>query len=58
MRTRVRATARTARLPVVLVTALDRATDRRRALDLGASAYVVKSSFDQQALLDTLEELL
>jgi two-component system chemotaxis sensor kinase CheA len=55
---RVRSTPRTERLPIVLVTALDRAADRQRALDLGASAYVVKSGFDQDILLETLAELL
>lgn len=55
---RVRATARLARLPVLLVTALSQPADRQRALDLGASAYVVKSRFDQDELLETLQQLL
>ncbi len=55
---RVRSTTRTARLPVVLVTARDSDADRRRALEVGASAYVVKGGFDQEALLDILEQLL
>ncbi|MEP7121228.1 MAG: response regulator [Byssovorax sp.] len=55
---RVRAAARTARLPVVLVTARDSDADRHRALEVGASAYVVKGGFDQEALLDILEQLL
>ncbi len=56
--TRIRASARLRELPVVLVTALAQDEDRRRALDLGADAYVVKSRFDQQALLETIEELV
>ncbi len=55
---RVRAAARTARLPVVLITARDSDADRRHALEVGASAYVVKGGFDQEALLDILELLL
>ena len=55
---RGRATARLARLPVLLVTALSQPADRQRALDLGASAYVVKSRFDQDELLETLQQLL
>lgn len=55
---RIRATPRSARLPVVLVTALDRDVDKHRALDLGASGYLVKSGFDQESLLDTIAELL
>lgn len=56
--TRIRAGARTARLPVVLVTARDSEADRHRAAEAGASAYVVKGGFDQEALLDILEQLL
>ncbi|MDP3216333.1 MAG: response regulator, partial [Deltaproteobacteria bacterium] len=55
---RVRSTARLAGLPVLLVTALAQPADQQRALDLGASAYVVKSRFDQDELLETLEQLL
>jgi two-component system, chemotaxis family, sensor kinase CheA len=55
---RVRAAPRTARLRVVLVSARDSDADRRRAIDVGASAYVVKGGFDQEALLDILEQLL
>lgn len=56
--TKVRASARLKELPVILITALVTDQERRRALDLGADAYVVKSRFDQQALLDSLEELV
>jgi two-component system chemotaxis sensor kinase CheA len=56
--TRVRSTPRLASLPFLLVTALAQSADQQRALDLGASAYVVKSRFDQDELLDTLEQLL
>jgi two-component system chemotaxis sensor kinase CheA len=55
---RVRADTRTARLPVVLVSARDGAADHHRAVEVGASAYVVKGGFDQEALLDILEQLL
>jgi two-component system chemotaxis sensor kinase CheA len=43
---------------VVLLTALSSDADRRRGLEAGASAYLVKSAFDQRQLLDTLGELL
>lgn len=55
---RVRSSPKTAQLPFVLVTALSDDGDRRRALELGADAYVVKDRFDQDALLDTVKELL
>jgi two-component system, chemotaxis family, sensor kinase CheA len=47
-----------ASIPVVLVTSRDRDEDRRRGLQLGAEAYVVKQRFDQQVLLDTIGQLL
>jgi two-component system chemotaxis sensor kinase CheA len=55
---RVRATTSLRDLPVILVTALEQEEDRRRALDLGADAYVTKSSFDQVSLLDRIRDLL
>jgi CheY-like chemotaxis protein len=54
----VRASPRFSRLPVVLVTARERPEDRRRGLEVGASAYVVKSAFEQTSLLETLRRLL
>lgn len=54
----IRASVRLHDLPVILVSALAEDDNRRRALDLGADAYLVKSRFDQQKLLSTLEELL
>jgi two-component system chemotaxis sensor kinase CheA len=54
----VRATPRLARTPVVLLTGLASEEDRRRGLEAGADAYLVKSSFDQRVLLDTVAELL
>jgi two-component system, chemotaxis family, sensor kinase CheA len=55
---RIRATPRFAELPVVLVTGLGSDEDRARGMDAGADAYIVKSSFDQAALLDTVRQLV
>jgi two-component system chemotaxis sensor kinase CheA len=54
----VRASARFRELPVVLVTARATEEDRARGLQAGADAYLVKSGFDQRALLDTIAQLL
>ncbi|WP_242396176.1 hybrid sensor histidine kinase/response regulator, partial [Anaeromyxobacter oryzisoli] len=54
----VRASTRHAALPIVLVTARESEADRARGLEVGASAYLVKSTFDQRSLLDALEQLL
>jgi two-component system chemotaxis sensor kinase CheA len=54
----IRGSPRFARLPVILLTALDHPEDRRRGLEAGADAYLVKSTFDQRALLERLAELV
>jgi two-component system chemotaxis sensor kinase CheA len=55
---KIRADRRLGAVPVVLVTALDKPEDREHGIDAGASAYLVKSSFDQSNLLEVLERLL
>jgi two-component system chemotaxis sensor kinase CheA len=55
---RIRADKRLSQLPVVLVTALDSREDRERGVDVGASAYIVKSSFDQGNLLEVVRRLI
>ncbi|HWB60594.1 MAG TPA: response regulator, partial [Chthoniobacteraceae bacterium] len=55
---KVRADAKYASLPVILVTALDSREDREHGIDVGASAYIVKSSFDQSNLLETIRRLI
>ncbi|HEX5581530.1 MAG TPA: hybrid sensor histidine kinase/response regulator [Gemmatimonadaceae bacterium] len=54
----IRASRRFAQLPVVLVTSLESPEHRARGLEAGADAYVVKSDFDQEALLATVHDLL
>ncbi|HYI02496.1 hybrid sensor histidine kinase/response regulator [Hyalangium sp.] len=54
----VRTSPRFSRLPVVLVTAREQPEDKARGLKVGASAYLVKSAFDQTHLLETLRRLL
>jgi two-component system chemotaxis sensor kinase CheA len=54
---RVRADRNLAELPIVLVTALESREDRERGIDVGASAYLVKSDLDQSNLLETLRRL-
>jgi two-component system chemotaxis sensor kinase CheA len=55
---RMRADQRLAELPVVLVTALESRADKERGIEVGANAYVVKSSFDQSNLLEIIRRLL
>ncbi|MBI4042742.1 MAG: response regulator [Deltaproteobacteria bacterium] len=44
-------------LPIVLVTALESRDDRQRGMEVGANAYIVKSSFDQSNLLEIIHQL-
>jgi two-component system chemotaxis sensor kinase CheA len=55
---RIRADRNLAELPVVLVTALESREDRERGIDVGASAYLVKSDLDQSNLLEALRRLV
>lgn len=55
---KVRADKQLAELPVVLVTALASREHRERGVDVGANAYIVKSSFDQSNLLEVVGRLI
>jgi two-component system chemotaxis sensor kinase CheA len=54
---RIRADRKLRDLPVVLVTALESREDKERGVDVGANAYIVKSSFDQSNLLEVIGRL-
>jgi two-component system chemotaxis sensor kinase CheA len=45
-------------IPIILVTSLDSPADKARGIEVGADAYIVKSSFDQGNLLETIEQLV
>ncbi len=46
-----------AHLPVMVVTSVDDATEKRRALESGADAYIIKSEFEQARFLDIVARL-
>jgi two-component system chemotaxis sensor kinase CheA len=54
----IRGSTRFRDLPVVLVTARESDQDRARGLEVGADAYLPKSTFDQTVLLQTIAQLL
>jgi two-component system, chemotaxis family, sensor kinase CheA len=54
----IRADPARSALPVVIVTSYGAEADRRRGIEAGADAYMAKRSFDQQALLATVEQLV
>jgi two-component system chemotaxis sensor kinase CheA len=55
---KVRADKKFGELPVVLVTALGSREHQERGAEVGANAYIVKSSFDQSNLLEVLRKLV
>lgn len=55
---RIRASERFAELPIVLVTGREKPEDRERGIEAGANAYIIKGSFNQNKLLETIRQLL
>jgi two-component system, chemotaxis family, sensor kinase CheA len=55
---KIRKEKKISELPVVLVTALESDADREHGIDVGANAYIIKSSFDQSNLLDVIHKLM
>jgi two-component system chemotaxis sensor kinase CheA len=54
----IRADPARSSLPIIIVTSLGSEEDQRRGIEAGADAYMVKQSYDQQALLATVERLV
>ncbi len=55
---RLRAHAPYETTPIIIITSREREEDKRRGVQVGADAYIVKGDFDQSSLLDTLNTLL
>jgi two-component system chemotaxis sensor kinase CheA len=55
---KIRADNKFADFPVVLVTSADSRADREQGIDVGANAYIAKSSFDQSNLLEVIRRLI
>lgn len=54
----IRANAALANLPVLILTSRVSEQDRQRGLEAGADGYIVKSAFDETALLGAIERIL
>jgi two-component system chemotaxis sensor kinase CheA len=54
----MRASPRFRETPIILITALESEEHRSRGLEVGADAYLGKSSFEQEGLLNTVRELI
>lgn len=44
--------------PIVIITSREKEEDKRRGIQVGADAYIVKGDFDQNNLVETLKSLL
>lgn len=55
---RVRADPELREIPLIIVTSLTSAGDRRRGAEVGADAYIMKGEFDQRHLLRTVADLM
>ncbi len=44
-------------IPIILVTSRDSPADKKRGIEVGADAYIVKNRFDQGNLLEMIEQL-
>jgi two-component system chemotaxis sensor kinase CheA len=45
-------------VPIIIVSSLALDEHKRKAIDAGAQAYIVKGAFEQGTLLDTVESLI
>lgn len=45
-------------IPIILVTSLDKEEDKRKGIQAGADAYIVKGDFEQSTLVETVRNLL
>ena len=55
---RLRADDRYRHTPIIIITSREREEDKRRGIQVGADAYIVKSDFEHTGLVDTLRALL
>jgi DNA-binding response OmpR family regulator len=54
---RLKANARTSRIPIVMLTVLDSASAATQGIDLGAIDFIPKDAFSGPVLLETLRQL-
>lgn len=55
---KVRAGKKYKDIPIVMVTAREKVEDKRRGMEVGADAYILKKEFDQGNLLNTTKRLI
>lgn len=55
---RLRSMPKYAGIPIVLVTSLERESDKKRGIQVGADAYIMKGDFEQKNLIETVKSLI
>ncbi|TAL58991.1 MAG: hybrid sensor histidine kinase/response regulator, partial [Bacteroidetes bacterium] len=55
---KIRSDKKLGEIPVILVTALESSEDKEHGIEVGADAYIIKSSFDQGNLLEIIKKLI
>lgn len=54
----IKSNSSTQDIPVILVSALESDEDKKRGMDAGADAYIIKSSFENSTLMETIRQLI
>lgn len=54
----VRALPKYAEVPIIIVSSLERESDKKRGLQVGANAYITKGNFEQRSLIETVKSLV
>lgn len=55
---RVKQSEEYSQIPVVMVSSLSSEEEKKRGIEVGADAYIVKGDFESQALLEVVEQLI
>ncbi len=55
---KIKSTKETSRIPVIIVTTWDKPEFKTKGLEAGADKYILKSSFNQETLLNTIKYLI
>lgn len=55
---KLRADERYRHVPIIIVTSREKDEDKRRGIQVGANAYIVKGAFDQSNLIETVRSLI
>jgi CheY-like chemotaxis protein len=55
---RLRSMPKYAEIPIILVTSLERESDKKQGIQVGADAYIMKGDFEQKNLIETVKSLI